>query len=236
MGILGGIFGSQILGPYLVEMPFFYLYREPPPIYINKTEKIIIQENTALINAIEKVEKSIIGVKTVTKKGKVLEGSGLIMTSDGLAVTLADLVPQGGNFSFYFEGKKVKYQILKRDSRENLALIKIEENNMPTASFGNFDKLKSGERVFLAGAIFEKEQAKKITNEGIIKYFCSFQNFSNSEMKTCGDDLIQTNIQEKRAAGSALFDIEGRVLGLNQTTDEGVSAIPISKLKEFANL
>lgn len=222
LGLLGGIFGSQILGPYLVEMPFFYLYREPPPIYINRTEKIVIQENTALINAIEKVEKAIIGVKTVTKKGKVLEGSGLIMTSDGLAVTLADLVPTGANFNFYFEGKKLKYQILKKDSKKNLALIKIEENNMPTASFGNFDKLKPGERVFLVGAIFEKEQAKKMTNEGIIKYF--------------GDDLIQTNIQEKRAAGSALFDIEGRVLGLNQTTDEGVSAIPISKIKEFANL
>jgi serine protease Do len=222
LGILGGIFGSQILGPYLVEVPFFYLYREPPPIYINKTEKIIIQENTALINAIEKVEKAIIGVKAVTKKGRVLEGSGLIMTSDGLAVTLADLVPQGANFSFYFEGKKLEYQILKRDSKKNLALIKIEENNMPTASFGNFDKTKPGERVFLVGTIFEKEEPKKITNEGIIKYF--------------GDDLIQTNIYEKRAAGSALFDIEGRVLGLNQTTDEEVSAIPISKLKEFANL
>lgn len=223
LGILGGIFGSQILEPYLVEVPFFYLYREPTPIYINKTEKIVIQENVALKNAVEKVEKAVIGVRTITKNGKVLEGSGLILTSDGLSITLADLVPKGSDFNFYFEGRKLKYQILKRDLKENLALIKLEENNLATASFGNFDKIKLGERVFLVGTIFEKEEPKKFTNEGLIKYF--------------SQTLIQTNIFEKRAAGSGLFDIEGNVLGLNQVAKEGeVSAIPITNIRKFANL
>lgn len=229
LGILGGIFGGQILESYLVEVPFFYLYREPPPIYINKTEKIIIQENTALKNAVEKVEKAVIGVKTITKKGKVLEGSGLILTSDGLSITLADLVPKGGDFNFYFEGRKLKYQILKRDLKENLALIKLEENNLATASFGNFDKIKLGGRVFLIGTIFEEATTteesypKKFTNEGIIKYF--------------SQTLIQTNISEKRAAGTALFDIEGNVLGLNYVAQEReVISIPITNLRKFANL
>lgn len=224
LGILGGIFGSQILWPYFVEVPLFYKYGlETSPIYINKTEKIVIQENVALKSAVEKVEKAVIGVQTVTKKGKILEGSGLILTSDGLAITLADLVPKGGDFNFSFEGKEVKYQILKRDLEENLALIKLEENNLATVSFGNFDKIKLGERIFLVGVIFEKEEIKKFTNEGIIKYF--------------SQNLIQTNIFEKRAPGSALFDIEGNVLGLNYLDEEGkVNAIPVSNLRKFANL
>lgn len=224
LGIWGGIFGSQILWPFFVEVPLFYKYGlESSPIYINKTEKIVIQENVALKNAIEKVEKVVIGVRTVTKKGKVLEGSALILTSDGLAITLADLVPKGGDFNFYFEGKKLKYQILKRDLKKNLALIKLEENNLPTASFGNFEKIKLGERVFLIGVIFEKEQPKKLTNEGLIKYF--------------SQNLIQTNIFEKGAAGSALFDIEGNILGLNYIDEtREVSAILVTNLRKFANL
>ncbi len=224
LGIFGGIFADQILWPYFVERPLFYQYRlEPNPIYINKTEKIIIQENIALKNAIEKVEKTALGVRTENKKGKFLEGSGLILTSDGLSVTLADLVPKGGNFNFFFEGKKVKAQILKRDLKENLALIKIGENNLPTSGFGNLDKIKLGERVFLVETIFEKEKPKKMANEGIIKYL--------------DENSIQTNIFEKKAAGSPLFDIEGNALGLNQVNENGeVVAIPISKLRKFANL
>lgn len=231
LGVLGGIFANQFLMPYLIKVPFFsnfYNYIEPAPIYINKTEKIIIQENIALRNAIEKVEKSVIGVKTTTKKGKSLEGSGLILTSDGLAITLAELAPKDGNTALYFEGKKLNYKIIKRDLEENLALIKIDGNNLPTAGFGNLDKLKLGERVFLVGAMFEGsgvEDIKKIANEGIIKYI--------------ENNSIQTNVFEKRAQGSALFDIEGNFLGLNQTAQhvgEEITTIPVSKVKQFANL
>lgn len=224
LGILGGVFGSQIFGQYLLEMPIFYKYAtSTAPIYVNKTEKIVIQENIALKNAIEKVEKAVIGVKTITKKGKALEGSGLILTSDGLAITLADLVPSGGSSNFYFEGRKLKYQIIKRDSKQNLALLKIEENNLPTAGFGNLDKIKLGERIFLIGVIFEKEEPNKFTNEGIVKY--------------SKENLIQTNISEKKSAGGGLFNIEGQIFGLSYINEEGeVSAVPITDIRNFANL
>ena len=220
LGIFGGIFADQILWPYFIERPLFYQYRlEKAPIYLTEKKEIVIQENVALKNAIEKVEKVVIGVKTKTKQGKTLEGSGLILTSDGLVVTLASLVPQGSTFSFFVEGKTAPFQILKRDLKENLALIKIEGSNLSTVSFANFEKLKLGERVFLVGVIFEKEEIKKIVNEGIVKSF--------------DDNSIETNIFEKETlSGSPLFDIEGNVLGLNQIDSEGkIISIPIPKIK-----
>jgi len=222
LGIFGGIFADQILWPYFVERPLFYQYRlEKNPIYVTERKEITIQENTALKNAIEKVEKVVIGIKTETKQGKTLEGSGLILTSDGLIVTLADLVPQGSNFSFFVEGKLVPFQILKRDLKENLALIKIEAGNLPTVSFFNFEKLKLGERVFLVG-IVQPPNGGWVVNEGIVKSF--------------DDEKIETNIFEKEnLSGSPLFDIEGNVLGLNEIDSQGkVIAIPISKIKSFA--
>lgn len=222
IGIVGGIFADQILWPYFIERPLFYQYRlEQSPVYVTERKEITIQENVAIINAIEKVEKVVVGVRTETKAGKILEGSGLIIASDGLMVTLAELVSQGSTFSFFIDGKEVPFQILKRDSEENLALVEIEKTNLPTVSFADLEKIKLGERVFLVG-VTQPPDWGWVVNEGIVKSF--------------DQDFIKTNIfEENILKGSPLFDIEGNVLGLNTIGKEGkVIAIPISKIKSFA--
>jgi len=222
-GMAGGIFADQIFWPYFVERPLFYQYQlEPRPIYVTEKKETVIQENTALKNAIEKVGKTVVGIKTKLKTGIILEGSGLIVSSDGLVVTFASLVPQGAEINLFWEGKTPSFQVLKRDSKENLALIKMEESNLPTTGFVDLEKIRLGERVFLVGIIFEKGiTPKKITNEGIVKTF--------------DDNLIKTNIFEKNTlSGSSLFDIEGKVLGLNTIDKEGkVAAVSIKKIREF---
>lgn len=222
LGAVGGIFADQILWPYFVERPLFYQYRlEQSPVYVTERKEITVQENVALQNAIEKVEKTVVGVRAEMPTGKFTEGSGLILTSDGLVVTLAELVPQGSEFSFFINGETASYQILKRDLKENLALIRVEKTNLATVSFANLDKLKLGGRVFLVAAVFEKKKPSKLVNEGIVKIF--------------SEAGIITNIFEKYyVTGSPLFNIEGEVLGLNTVNSEGkVTAIPISKIKSF---
>lgn len=226
IGMIGGIFAEEIFWPYFIERPLFYKYRlEQTPIYVTERKEITITENVALKDAIEKVKNTVIGVRTKTKKGEILEGSGLILTSDGLVVTLAKLVPQGSKFSFFIEGVKVHFQILKRDLEENLALIKIKRENLPTKSFADLERLKLGERVFLVGARFgENGEFQKVVNEGIVKSF--------------DKNLIETNIQEDETLqGSVLFDIEGNILGINQLQKTGkVITIPITKIKQFSGL
>ena len=217
IGMVGGIFADQILWPYFIERPLFLQYRlSQSPVYVTEKKEITIQENTALTAAIEKVEKVVVGVKTQTGTG-----SGLIVTSDGLMVTLAELVPPGSDFNFFVDNQKVHFQILKRDPKENLALVRLEKENLTTVGFADLEKLKLGERVFLVGTIFVEEEPQEIVNEGIVKSF--------------SQDFIKTNIFEKVILkGSPLFDIEGKVLGLNIIDSEGkVIAIPISKIKEF---
>jgi len=223
LGMVGGIFADQILWPYFVERPLFYQYRlEQSPVYVTERKEITVQENVALQNAIEKVEKTVVGVRAEMPTGKFTEGSGLILTSDGLVVTLAELVPQGSEFSFFINGETASYQILKRDLKENLALIKVEKTNLATVSFADLDKLKLGERVFLIATVFNKEQPSKFVNEGIVKTF--------------SENGIVTNIFEKYyVTGSPLFNISGEAVGLNTVNSEGkVTAIPISKIKSFA--
>jgi len=229
LGALGGMIFQAFILPYLATKPYFQRFQfikilTEREVIVNPKETVIIQENVALQQAVEKIERIVIGVRTKTKGGKILEGSGLILTSDGLVVTLASLVPFGSEFNFFWEGEKLPFQILKRDLKTNLALIKVEKNNLPTTGFADLEKIKLGQRVFLLGIVFENEQPKKIVNEGIIKTF--------------DENTIRTNIFEKNILkGSPLFNIKSEVVGLNTIDLEGkVAAVSISKIKEFVGL
>ncbi len=226
VGAVAGIFSDQILWPYFIERPLFYQYDlDQIPMHVNETKQIVIQENTALQEAVGKTEKTVLGIKTVVKTGKttqVIEGSGLIVTSDGLALSLAEVLPEGSSSIVYIDGRQTTFQVLKRDAKNNLVLLKISESNLPSVSFGDFGALRQGQRVFLVGTVFSGQNPKKIVNEGFIKIFDS--------------TAIQTNMEEKKSVqGSPLFDIEARVVGLNLVDKEGkISAIPVSKIKAFA--
>lgn len=221
LGISGGIFADQILWPYFIERPLFYQYRlNQPPVYVTERNEIRIEENTALQDAVEKVKNSVIRIQTKTKNGKALDGSGLVVTSDGLIVTFSDLIPQGGTFSFFANNKLSSYQVLKRDPKENLALVKLEEKNLPTVAFADLDKLRLGERVFLVAAVKSPSEGW-LVNEGVIKTF--------------DKDFIQTNIFEKNLAKSSpLFNIKGEALGLDTVDSSGqVQTLPIKKIRDF---
>ncbi|MCP6718512.1 MAG: serine protease [Patescibacteria group bacterium] len=210
-GIFGGIFANQVIGPYFTARP----------VYVTERQEITIEENTALKESAKKVEKTVVGVMTQTKEN-IFKGSGLMLTSDGLMITLAELVPQGGVFTFFVEGRPSNYQVLKRDLNLNLALIKLEQDTVSTVGFADFNKLEMGERVFLVGTVYGIDEFIRSVNEGIISHF--------------DNDLISTNILERTTmAGSPLFNINGEFVGLTVLDYWGaVSAIPVSVIKTFA--
>lgn len=212
VGAVGGIFADQIICPY---------FWEQPAVRVIEKSETIIQENTALEEAVGKVEKTVISILTKTKSGKSLTGSGIIVSSDGLVITLAELLPQGGIFAFFIGDEAQKYQVLKRDLKNNLALVELEKRDLPTVGFADSNNLKLGEKVFLVGSFLDKTSFRKTVNEGIIRFI--------------SQDYFQTNILEKSALiGSPLFDIKGELLGLSIIGIDGnVSAIPASKVRNF---
>ena len=217
IGMVGGIFSSQIFWPYFVEKPLFYQYGlDKGPVYLTETKEIYIQENTALVDAIEKVEKTIVQTQAKTTAGKTIKGAGFVVTSDGLIITLAEFIPQGASFDFFVDNQSFSYQILKRDLKDNLALIKLSNSSLNTVGFASLDKLKIGERVFLLGP--------ETVNQGIVSSF--------------NQNLIQTNmIESVSSAGSPVFNIQGEILGISSINNQGkVSVIPITKIRSFIGI
>ncbi|MEA3295986.1 MAG: trypsin-like peptidase domain-containing protein [Patescibacteria group bacterium] len=230
IGSIGGIFADQILWPYFIERPLFLKYSlEQEPVYVTEKKEIFIQENIALTNAIEKTENSVVAISKKINNKKSLVGSGLIITRDGLIVTLSEIIPKDICFNIFINNDKQEIQnckVLKRDNKNNLVLIKIEKNNLKTCGFFDFEKIKIGQRVFSIGAIQKLDNDKKyvftpIVNQGIISYF--------------NKEFIYTDISQKNNINSSiLFDIEGKAVGINFLNKQGETiTIPSNKIREF---
>ncbi|MFA5208011.1 MAG: trypsin-like peptidase domain-containing protein [Candidatus Paceibacterota bacterium] len=182
---------------------------------VNKEEKIYIEENTALTSIIKTVKDSVVALEVNYNQTKI-SGFGIVLTADGLIVALAENIPQNSEANISIKGESnISYQVLKRDIENNLALIKIDRNNLQTKGFFDFSKLEIGEGVFILS---------NSVNEGIVKSF--------------NDDLIKTNIIENEIVnGAPVFNIKGEVLGIGYKDDNNfIDIIPVSKIKSFAGL
>ncbi len=227
LGLTGGMLWQSLFLPYMVrhsafqDLSFVKDFKQRNVILFPQ-EKITIQENQALSQAVEKVEKTVVAVRAKTKSGTI-QGSGMILTNDGLAITLAELVPRDSSVSFWVDGRQIDFEILKRDYYENLALIKLDKTGLSAMGFANVEDIRKGQAVFLVGNIFSENRPKKIVNSGIVKYFDT--------------NFIKTNIVEEQSLkGSILFDIQGNILGINTIGIDGeVIAIPISQVQSFSS-
>lgn len=208
LGATGGIWAQAFLLPFFAShLPFqnwqFVKDWSARVTVISPVQEIIITESDAVEKAIEKGRKVTIGIQSIRGTTK-LEGSGVIVTSDGLIVTLSHIVPEGYEVTVLSgENEQAfgKAEVVKRDTKNDLALIKLDKENLATASFAKMEDIKLGISIVLAGMVFEKGKAAILANQGIVTAVRS--------------DRIQTNIGEKSLPlGSPLFDLKGRIVGL----------------------
>ena len=228
LGALGSLIFNMLVLPYLLTNSYFEKFQfvkdfKIGKIIVNPKEQFYIQESAALELAVEKVSKSVVAVQVTTLAGNSYLGSGLITTSDGSIIILANLIPLGSKFNIFINGEKVDFKMLKSDYKKSLVLIKVEKNDLPTVGFADFDKIKLGQRVFLTAASSIKTN-DWLANEGIVRNFDA--------------NTIKTNISEKSIVlGSPLFNIAGELLGLNYIDqDAKISSIPVSVIKTFLGL
>jgi len=228
LGVIGSLLFNMFILPYLLTNSYFDKFQfvkdfKTGKVIINPTEQVYIQENVALENAIERVVKSVVTIQGTTSAGKSYFGSGLIVTSDGLVVVLANLTPTASKFNVFINGQKQDFEVQKVDFKKNLTLIKVAQNNLPTLGFADFNKIKLGQRVFLTSTASTTAN-DWLVNEGIIRSF--------------DENIIKTNISEKSVInGSPLFNISNELVGLNYLDSDGkVSAISVSVIKTFLGL
>ena len=228
IGGLGGILADQFILPYLATRPpfskieFFRQINDGTTI-INPTEKIIITENTALEEAIDQISPRLVAIQTYQDKKLISQGTGFIITSDGLIITANDLIPARANQYLIFRNNhSLVAQLIKRDLENNLALLKIEESNLPVVSLVNLEDLRLGQRIILIGLESVKEGTNRFVNLGIIRSISQ------------GKLMIGLSEEKTLANGGPLINVKGEVIGLNVVDQRGLAeVIPANKIKEF---
>ena len=133
--------------------------------------------------------------------------------------------------------KKYPAAIVGRDDNTDIAILKIEANNLVAAEFGDSDKVKVGELAVAIGNPGGLEYMGSVT-AGIISGVDRTLELSNGyDFK-----LIQTDAAINPGnSGGALVNSQGQVIGVNtvkiaSTDVEGIGfAIPINEANEIAD-
>ena len=108
---------------------------------------------------------SFFGSTTPTKSEAKASGSGIIISDDGYILTNNHVVNTSSNNTYYdiseatsvkvtlSTGDKQTYdaKIVGKDSQTDLAVLKIEANNLTAAEFANSDTVKIGEFTMAVG-------------------------------------------------------------------------------------
>ena len=171
------------------------------------------------------------GFRMPQKKGT---GSGVIISKDGYIVTNNHVVDFADNVNVTLsDNRKFVAKVVGTDPTYDLAVIKIESNDLPFVPKGNSDNLKIGEWVLAIG--FPYDIGTTVT-AGIIS--ATHKKIGVSERRNTMDDFIQTDaVVNPGNSGGALVDSQGRLVGINTAIQtrtgsyEGYSfAIPVNTM------
>lgn len=145
-------------------------------------------------------------------------GSGFIISKDGYIMTNNHVVGEADKIEAVVEvnGSTRTYlaKIVGTDPLTDVALIKIDANDLPQATLGDSDKLRVGDIVLAAGAPMELNRS---VTQGIVSALGRSGMNIVGRGRTAGyEDFIQTDASINPGnSGGPLVDAQGRVVGIN---------------------
>lgn len=166
-------------------------------------------------------------------------GTGFIISEDGLIVTNRHVVSDLEAKYRVVVGKEEVLEVVDiyRDPANDLAILKVNKNNLPKVDLGNSDELKVGQTVIAIGTALG--EFRSTVTKGVISglgrgIVAGSQSGGGSQRL---DNVIQTDAAINPGnSGGPLFDSSGMVIGVNvAVSQQGQNigfAIPINSVKE----
>ena len=141
---------------------------------------------------------------------KVGFGSGVIISKDGYIVTNNHVIENADIISVKLnDGREFKGRIIGADASTDLALVKIEGENLPTIPVGDSDQLKIGEWVLAVGNPFNMTST---VTAGIVSAKARSLGVYNNGVES----FIQTDAAINQGnSGGALVNARGELVGIN---------------------
>ena len=133
-------------------------------------------------------------------------GSGFLLSADGFVMTNAHVVRGADDIYVRLTDKReFKAKLIGADQRTDVAILKIEANNLPSVTIGDSGRLKVGEWVIAIGSPFELDNT---VTAGIV----------SAKGRDTGEyvPFIQTDVAINPGnSGGPLINMRGEVVGIN---------------------
>lgn len=163
-------------------------------------------------------------------------GSGFIINSDGRILTNAHVVEGADRVTVTLkDGRTFEGTVLGKDSVTDVAVVKIDANNLPTVKLGNSDALQPGE---WSVAIGNPLGLDNTVTAGIIS--ATGRSSGQIGVPDKRVDFIQTDAAINPGnSGGPLLNAQGEVIGMNTAIIQGAQglgfAIPINTAQNIAD-
>ena len=249
IGGTGGILIDRFALPYLfVKYPDLNQYEFLKPINERTTvveviKEIRISEEKAVIEAIKKSRPSIVEVTEVVKgkENPAFKNSGIILTNDGLIITSAkNINGERKNIQVKLSnGEVYPAELIYEEELNELAIIKIEQVNLPVVTFADSDNLELGEKLIIFNSSVVTDIVSKLIDDYPISLKTNASESESEEENESEEEIEEIIIQKRIKIVNVLNDsfdkapvinLKGEIIGLSQT---GNLLIPMNEINKF---
>lgn len=199
-------------------------------------EDLLDAYSRAVVGVVDKVGPAVIsiGVRKRTRSpryGQEGAGSGVIIAPDGFVLTNHHVVEGAEDIQVRLtDGRSFSAHLVGSDPATDLAVVRAEASNLPTADLGDSDSLRVGQLVI---AIGNPLGFQSTVSTGVIS---ALGRALRSQSGRLIENVIQTDVPLNPGnSGGPLVDSRGRVIGINTAMifmAQGISfAVPVNTVK-----
>lgn len=163
-------------------------------------------------------------------------GSGFIINSDGVILTNAHVIDGADRVTVVLtDGRRFEGKVLGQDLLTDVAVVKIEANDLPTVSLGNSDQLQPGEWAIAIGNPLGLDNSVTV---GIVS--ATGRSSADIGVSDRRVGFIQTDAAINPGnSGGPLLNQQGEVIGMNTAIISGAQglgfAVPINTVQRIAD-
>ena len=183
----------------------------------------MVEENPLQI--FEKYASAVVSIAGQDADGNVGLGEGFIISKDGLIVTCYHVVCGREELLVKLKNGGIYHvnTISNFDPKNDICVLKIDENNLPFVRLGDSDNIKKDQKVLVIG-----------TSDGEKYQFVAGKFIQR--VKSYGNAYLQTTVNiQPGNSGGPMFDLYGNVIGVNISKIKDVSEVswvaPINEIK-----
>ncbi len=176
----------------------------PAVVYVKVTQKARYQQPNSIFDLLFGFAQ--------TPRDQVGLGSGVIIRPDGYIVTNNHVIANADVIEVTLENNQVyKARLVGTDPATDIALIKIEAENLPAVPMGNSDDLRLGEWVLAIGSPYD---LRSTITAGIVS--AKGRSMPNYDGQYRVESFIQTDAAVNPGnSGGALVNAAGELVGIN---------------------